>query len=67
MELVSLTIDGYPCHQYIADKKALILRERAVTAQADRNAAARSLRRKWGVCRFPKFSGENLYIVLKYP
>ena len=50
MELVSLTIDGYPCldkkdytanlHQYIADKKALILRERAVTAQADRNAAA---------------------------
>ena len=38
MELVSLTIDGYPCldkedyvailHQYIVDKKALILRER---------------------------------------
>lgn len=37
MELVSLTIDGYPCldeteyvknlHQYIADKKALILRD----------------------------------------
>ena len=37
MELVSLTVDGYPCldkkdytanlHQYIADKKALILRD----------------------------------------
>ena len=49
MELVSLTIDGYPCldkgdytanlHQYIADKKALILREGAVSVQPNWNAA----------------------------
>ncbi|MEY8335174.1 helix-turn-helix domain-containing protein [Lachnospiraceae bacterium 47-T17] len=49
MELVSLTIDGYPCldkkdyaanlHQYIADKKALILREGAVSAKPKWNAA----------------------------
>ena len=49
MELVSLTIDGYPCldkeayaanlHQYIADKKALILREGAASAQPNWNAA----------------------------
>ncbi len=50
MELVSLTVDGYPCldkddyianlHQYIADKKALILREGAASAQPNRNVAA---------------------------
>jgi len=50
MELVSLTIDGYPCldkedyaanlHQYIADKKALILRAGAASAQPNGNAAA---------------------------
>ena len=49
MELVSLTIDGYPCldkedyaanlHQYIAEKKALILREGAASAKPNRNAA----------------------------
>lgn len=49
MELVSLTIDGYPCldkgdytanlYQYIADKKALILREGAALAQTNWNAA----------------------------
>ncbi len=49
MELVSLTIDGYPCldkkdytanlHRYIADKKALILREGAASAQPNGNAA----------------------------
>ena len=49
MELVSLTIDGYPCldkkdytanlHRYIADKKALILREGAASAQPNWNAA----------------------------
>lgn len=49
MELVSLAIDGYPClnkddyvanlYQYIAGKKALILRERAVSAKPNRNAA----------------------------
>ena len=48
MELVSLTIDGYPCldkkdytanlHRYIADKKALILREEAASAQPNWNA-----------------------------
>ena len=49
MELVSFTIDGYPCldkedyaanlHQYIADKKALILREGAASAKPNWNAA----------------------------
>lgn len=48
MELVSLAIDGYPCldkedytaklYRYIADKKALILREEGILAQADRKA-----------------------------
>ncbi len=51
MELVSLTIDGYPCldkedyaanlHRYIADKKALILREGAASAQPNWNAATK--------------------------
>lgn len=49
MELVSSVIDGYPCldqddyitnlHRYIADQKALILRDEAISAQLDQNEA----------------------------
>ncbi len=50
IELVSLTIDGYPCldkadyaanlQRYIADKRALILREGSASVRANWNAAA---------------------------